>query len=185
MKENLDNIDFLIADNTDRQLSTIDWAQLYSRIQNRLDDAPQQTNRLSIKRLALRWTVGITAVAAAILLAVFVLTENKKPPLVLPAGQLAVVQLTQHRPIAAVEIGKRADTNYVSVTIEPASSRTQVSFSQQEQRVAQCDVVIIDQNGQAEKEKNPLPSWIIIMASKPAVAENQTDQQQLDIACLL
>lgn len=183
MKENLDNIEFLIAGNTDRQLAAVDWEQLYSRIQNRLDNTPQQTNGLSIKRMALRWTVGIAA--AAILLILLVLTGNKKPPLLLPEGQLAVVQLTEHRPIAAVEIGKRDDTSHVSVTMEPISSQAQVSFSRQDRRLAQCDVVIIEQNGQAEKEKNPLPSWIIIMASKPSVAENQTDQQQLDIACLL
>jgi preprotein translocase subunit SecF len=184
MKENLEKIDLLINENTDRQLLAVDWDQLYGRIQKQVDDAEKRTGTVSIKKKIFRWVVGISS-AAAVLLVIFALMENRNPGLSLPSGQQAVVKLTEHRAVVKTEIEKRTGASHVSVAIEPPANRAQVRFGQQGHQVAQCDIVIIDQNGQTEKAQTPRPSWIIMMASKPASSENQTDKNQLEIACLL
>jgi hypothetical protein len=183
MKENLENIDLLINDNMDRQLSTVDWNQLYGRIQTRLDEARKQTRPVFIKRAVFRGAVGISS-AAAVLLVVFVLMGKKEQPLLLNPGQRAAVQFTQCRTIAKTEIAKQADTSTVSVTMEPAAKKTQVTFSQPNLQVAQCEVTIVDQNGPIEKENTPRPSWIIMRVSKPETSSSKVDQNQWDIVCL-
>lgn len=183
MKENPENIDLLINDNMDRQLSTVDWDQLYGRIRNQLDTTEKRTAVVSIKGKVFRWAIGISS-AAAVLLAVFILMEDKERPLLLPDGQRAAVQFAQRRTIAKTEIAKHADTSTVSVMMEPAAGKTQVAFSQPELQVAQCEVTIVDQNGPTEKENTPRPSWIIMRVSKPETSSSIVDQNQWDIVCL-
>jgi hypothetical protein len=184
MKEDPENIDLLINRNTDRQLSAVDWDRLYGRIQKRLDDAEKQTGAVSIKVRAIRWAAAIAS-AAAVLIFIFLLTDNRHPELSLSTGQQAAVELTQYRTTVKTEIAKPAPDSFASVVINAPAEQTLVSIGPPDVQVVQCRVVIIDQNEQAEKDQTPLPSWIMMMASKPAAPENYTDKNQLDIACLL
>ena len=182
MKEDFQNIDSLINEHTNRQLSAVDWDRLYSRIQKRLDNVEKRTDTISTKRGIFRWAVGIASAAAALFI-VFTLMDNRKRMLSLPAGQQAVVRLSEQHSAAKIE--KTIAAAQVSIVIEPSAEQTQVCISQPEHRIAQCTITIIDQNGHSETENAPHPSWIMMMASKPTPAENKTDKDQLDIACLL
>jgi hypothetical protein len=165
MTEDFGNIDQLINDHTNRQLSTVDWEQLNAHIQTKLDAAQKHTLAVSIKSRRLRWAVGMSS-AAAILLIVFMLTNNKKQPLSLPPGQQAAVTLSKQSGVAKTEIEKPVAS--VSINLP-----------------AECDVTIMDQNGHPENEDTPRPSWIIMTASKPASSPDRMEKDQLDIACML
>lgn len=183
MKENMENIDLLINENTDQQLSSVDWDQLYGRIQKRLDTAKKPVGTVSMRRNLFRWAVGISS-AAAVLLFIFTLMDDNNTMIPLPPGQRAVVKVTENQTVVKVEIKKLNDSGYASVAIQPTGNKIQADCKPQEQLAVQCDVTIIDQNGHTENN-DMRPSWIMMMASSPAPAENKTDNDQLDIACLL
>lgn len=180
MTEDFENLDSLLNEHTTRQLSTVDWEQLNARIQTKLDAARTQTPAVSIKSRRLRWTVGIAS-AAAILLVVFLRTNDKKQPLALPPGQQAAVTLSEQSGIAKTEIEKPV----VSVSVNLPVARTEVQVNSPDVQVADCDVTIMDQNGHMEDEDTPRPSWIIMTASKPKASQTQTDKDRMDIACML
>lgn len=182
MNESPENIDLLINANTSRQLATVDWDQLHSQIQKRLDEAEKRKCGVSIKVPALRWAVGIIS-AAAILFVIFALMNNSDSPLPLPEGHRAAVTLTDSRTVVKTEIKTPNAVGHVSITTEPLTNQPQVCLVQPASQAAQCEVVITDQDGHTKKDLHP--SWIIMMASKPQAAENQAQTDALDVACLL
>lgn len=184
MKENSEHIDLLINENMNRQLSTVDWERLYGRIHKRLDHADKGVKAVSIKTKALRWAAGLAS-AAAILWVIFTLAVDRRPELPLSPGQQAAVELTGHGTVARTEFSAPAAGSYASVVVETPAAQATVRIGGSAVQAAQCEVVLIDQNGLIENEKNSRPSWIIIMASKPSPPENQSDNDASEIAYLL
>jgi len=180
MTEKFQNLDSLLNEDTDRQLSTVDWDQLCGSIQKKLDAAEKEIPVTSIKQRHLRWAVGISA-AAAVLLVVSLFIHDGKQSLPLPPGRRAVVQLSEQQSVLQTDIKKPA----VSVSITLPDTRTAVQFESPDIQVVQCNLTIIDRNGQAQKEEFTHPSWIILMASTPDALQSKTDKDQQDIACML
>lgn len=180
MNKDFQNIDVLITKHMDRELSTVDWDRLYEGIQQRLDDVENQDNKTSARKVMLRWGIALTS-AAAIVLAVFMLAHDSEQPLPLPPGQQVAVKLSEPDSVVKIEI----ENPIASVSIKLPAGQTGVQTVTLNAQIVRCDVTIIDQNGHAETQNSPRPSWIIIAASKSEHIQTQTDKDQVDIACLL
>lgn len=180
MNKKHEPIDSLLSRQADQQLSAVDWDQLYGRIQNRLDQAEDRSHIRLTKRRWFRWAVGLSAAAAGFV--VMLKLNNTTPqPIPLDPGRCAAVQLIEHENRTVAKIEDAAATQSV-IVMEPSQKQTVVCFTEPQRVVAQCNVTIVDQNGQAEKENNPRSSWVMMTVSKPAPAENQAEKDQLDIA---
>ena len=183
MKKKHTNLDSLLDQNAAEQLSTVDWDKLHSGIQKRLDHA-QDVSRLHLRsHTMLKWAVGLSA-AAAMVMAAYIFRHDGSNGIELLPGQRAAVKLIEPDTLANIEISQSTDIEHASVIIEPSAEKAQVRFGQQDQRIAQCNVTIIDQNGHTEKENNQRPSWVIMIASQPEELENADEQEQAEIACL-
>ena len=184
MKNKHTNLDSLLDQNAAEQLSTVDWDQLHSDIQKRLDHAQTIGQPRSLPPNMLRWAIGLSA-AAAMVMVVYIFQHDGSNGIELIPGQRAAVKLTERDTMVKVQISESPDNKYASVTIQPSVQKTHVSFGQLDRQIAQCDVTIIDQNGLMEKKKNLRPSWVIMIASQAEGLENGTEQEQADFACLL
>ncbi len=181
MNENLENIDRLIDEHTDRQLSMVDWDRLHNRIQTRLDQAQNRSNIPLAEKQWLRTAVGIST-AAVLLLAIFIFNHKKAQPIPLAPGRHAAVQWTEHNNVAETSIKNAADATS-AIVIMPSQMKTQVRFSRVDRPVAQCEITIIDQNGR-EKKTSSRPSWVMMFAPESDMSENGTDAEN-ELACLL
>lgn len=183
MKNKYENLDSLLNQNAARQLAAVDSDRLHADIRWRLDHAQQLPSPCLMQPFVLRWAVGLS-VAAAMVMLVFILRSPRTRGIELSDGQCAAVKLIEPDTQAKIEIGQLDDIR-TSVTIQPVAQKAQVSFSQSAPQIALCNVTIINQNGHAHKEKNRHPSWVIIIPSQEERPENETVQEQGDIACLL
>ncbi len=50
--------------------------------------------------------------------------------------------------------------------------------------MAKCDIEIIDANGDRQQDRNQA-EWIIIRIPEPALADNGTSRDEMDLMCLL
>jgi hypothetical protein len=171
MKEDRERIDRLLEKNAAEQLADVDWEQLNTAISGRLD----QVGRVGVSTIrfpfVLKAAAGFAALAAVILIAVAVMTDEPSD-LQLPKGSSAIVKLLEPAGSASVVIEPRAAERTVCVEI----GRTG-------QEMAKCDVKIIDVNGDMEKNGGRA-AWIIISKPEPVYADNGASRDLTDLLCL-
>jgi len=166
MKENKEKIDLLIEKNAAEQFSQINWEQLNSAISGKLDNA-QQKESSSIKFPSWLKIAASIAIVAAILFTVTIILE-KQQNIPLDNDRTAEVQLAESKGGASVQIQTTSANS--KVTIELGNKK----------ELAKCDVEIIDMNG----ESSAKATWIIISRPQPIYADNEINQDMMDIMYL-
>lgn len=171
-KEKKEEIDLLIERNTTEQLEAVDWDRLNAAISGRLDQARQRkTSRIGWPTV-FKLAAGLAAAAAIVLVAVLVRTET--PTAVrFENGGSAVVKFVESKGSASIQI-------------QPidAASRVSVDIGGSRREVAKCDIEIIDVKEEQQKNGRR-PAWIIIRMPEPALADNGTSRDEMDLMCLL
>ncbi len=172
MKDKNEQIDLLLEHNTTEQLETVDWDRLNTAISRRLDQARQGTTSRLRFRTVFKIAAGFAAAAAIGLIAIIVRTDTRTA-VRFENGGSAVVELLDSKGTAAIDIK------------EPrAASRVSVDIGGSRREVAKCDIEIIDVK--QERQKNGRrPAWIIIRMPEPALADNGTSRDEMDLMCLL
>lgn len=170
-------IDRLLDKNAAKQLERVDWDRLTDEISDRLERARQtkvppripSVVRLSPWPSFFKITAGIITVAAVILVAViFRLNESSK------------TQMTGDRTAEVIDT-KRATSIQVKDTAGEAFVVVHVGSTGKE--AAKCIVDIIDHNGDLEEGNQA--AWIIINATRRALADNGYNREEDDLMCLL
>jgi len=172
MKDSNEKIDSLLERNTTEQMETVDWDGLNAAISRQLDQAMQsKTSRLRF-RIAFRVAAGLAAAAAIVLVAVIIRT---KTPDAMPFenGGSTVVKFVESKGSASIQIHPI-----------DAKSRVSVDIGGSRRKVAKCDLEIIDVKQELRKNGRP-PAWIIIRTPEPALADNGTSRDEMDLMCLL
>lgn len=169
MKEKKEKIDLLIEKNAAEQFSQINWEQLNSAISGKLDNA-QQKESSSIKFPSWLKIAASIAVVVTILLTIFTILE--KPHDIPPDNnRTAEVQFAKSKGGASVQIQTTSANS--KVTIELGNKK----------ELVKCDVEIIDKNGGLKESFAP-PTWIIISRPQPVYADNEINQDMMDIMYL-
>jgi hypothetical protein len=171
MKDQNEKVDLLLEKNAAEQLGGIDWEQLNTAISSRLDQVGQ-VKAPSIKYpILLKAAAGLAAAAAVILIALPVVIDRPSG-LQLPNGRSAIVKVLEPAGSASVVIERIAAKQSVFIEIGQAG-----------QKLAKCDVEIIDLNGDAP-ENGGRAAWIIISRPEPIYADNGTSRDMTDIISL-
>ena len=172
MKDKNEQIDLLLDHNTTEQLETVDWDRLNAAISGRLDQARQRKTSGIGWPTVFKIAAGLVAVAAIVLVAVLVRTDI--PTAVrFENGGSAVVEFVESKGSASIQIQPIAAKSQVSIDI--GGSRREV---------AKCDIEIIDVKEELQKNGRR-PAWIIIRMPEPALADNGTSRDEMDLMCLL
>ncbi|MHC4572898.1 MAG: hypothetical protein ACYS76_02000 [Planctomycetota bacterium] len=171
MKDDKENIDLLLEQNTAEQLAEVDWQALNASLSARLDQL-NPTKTVAIKpTAALKVAGGLAAVAAIIFVVVFMATD-RPPDLQLGNGQRAAVKFAEPPGTASVEIASTLTESEVFVEVAPAPYT-----------LANCDVEIVDVDDKREKDGYPA-AWIIISRPEPLFADNGKSDDLMDIICM-
>jgi len=172
MKKEKENIDILLERNANEQLTGINWDGLNAAISEKLNQAGRsKTSKMNYRSL-FKIAAGIAVAAAVIVFATMFRTE--KPTAV----------RFENRGRAEVKFSESKGS--ASVKIEDASAKAAavVDLGGSQRKVAKCDIKIIDAS--VDKEKNDSrAAWIIIRMPEPVLADNGTDKDEADFACLL
>ncbi len=172
MKDKNEQIDLLLERNTTEQLETVDWDRLNAAISRRLDQARQRkTSRIGLPTV-FKIAAGLAAAAAIVLIAIIVRTD--KPTAVrFENGGSAVVKFIESKGSASIQIEQIRTKSQVSIDIDGSRKK-----------VAKCDIEIIDVKEEQHKNGRR-PAWIIIRMPEPALADNGTSRDEMDLMCLL
>lgn len=169
MKENKEKIDSLIEKNAAKQFSQINWEQLNTAISSRLDKAQQKSSSSIIFPGWLKIAASIAVIAATIFT---VITILEKPQDIPPYNyRTAEVKFAESKGRASVHI-QTASANS-KVTVELGNKK----------ELAKCDVEIIDMKGGLQ-ESSAKATWIIISRPQPIYADNEINQDMMDIMYL-
>jgi len=172
MKDKNEQIDLLLECNTTEQLETVDWDRLNAAISRRLDQARQRKTSGIGWPTIFKIAAGLAAAAAIVLVAVMVRTDT--PPTVrFENGGSAVVKFVDSTGSASIQIKEARVESQVLVDI--GGSR---------KKVAKCNIEIIDVKEEQQKNARR-PAWIIIRMPEPALADNGTSRDEMDLICLL
>jgi hypothetical protein len=174
-----DRIDKLLDKNAAEQLEKVNWDRLTNEISDRLDRAGQMKvppRSPSMAGLGLsQWpfffkaAAGMTAAAAIIFVAV-VFRVNEPSDMQMPGDTAA--EIADTKPVTSIQIKDTAGKAFVMVHV----GRT-------DKEAAKCIVDIIDHNSDLEEDSRA--AWIIINATKRALADNGHDKEEADLMCLL
>jgi hypothetical protein len=172
MKDKNEQIDSLLERNTTEQLETVDWDRLNTAISRRLDQARRRKTTGIGWPTFFRVAAGLAAASAIVLIAVIIRTET--PTAVrFEKGGSAVVKFVESKGSASIQI-------------QPIDAKSQISvdIGGSRREVAKCDIEIIAVK--QERQKNGRrPAWIIIRTPEPALADNGTSRDEMDLMCLL
>jgi len=174
MKEEREKIDFLLQRNTTEQLENVDWDKLNTAILKKLDEA--ESNKLCAKRYSVVFKIaaGITVAAAAV---IFIFVMVKTEP--------SYTVRFEKNGKAVVTLKDKKEASVVSLELLDSKARAMVDFEDSSRKLAKCDIMINDFEGSL-KEDSDQPMWIIIIKSKPAVADNgYNNNDELDLAYLM
>jgi hypothetical protein len=172
MKDKNEQIDLLLERNTTEQLETVDWDKLNAAISGSLDQARQHKTLWTCRPTAFKIAVGLVAAAAIVLVMVMIRTDT--PTAVrFEHGGSAVVEFVESKGSASIQIQPIAAKSQVSIDISGSS-----------RKVAKCDIEIIDMK-QEQQKNGRRPAWIIIRMPEPALADNGTSRDEMDLMCLL
>ena len=172
MKDENEQIDLLLERNTTEQLETVDWDKLNAEISGCLDQARQRKTLWTCRPTVFKIAAGLAAAAAIVLVVVLVRTDT--PTAVrFENGGSAVVEFVESKGSASIQIQPIAAKSQVSIDI--GGSRREV---------AKCDIEIIDVK-QEQQKNGRRPAWIIIRMPEPALADNGTSRDEMDLMCLL
>ena len=172
MKDKNEQIDLLLERNTTEQLETVDWDRLNAAISGRLDQARQRKTLWTCRPTIFKIAAGLVAAAAIVLVAMMVKTDT--PTAVrFENGGSAAVEFVDSKGSASIQIRPIAAKSQVSIDI--GGSRREV---------AKCDIEIIDVK-QEQQKNGRRPTWIIIRMPEPALADNGTSGDEMDLMCLL
>jgi hypothetical protein len=172
MKDKNEQIDLLLERNTTEQLETVDWDRLNAAISSRLDQTRQRKpSRIGLSTV-LKIAAGLAAATAIVLVAVIIRTDM--PTAVrFEKGGSAVVEFVESKGSASIQIEQiRAE---FQVLVDIGGSK---------EKVAKCDIEIIDMNGSRQKDRK-LAEWIIIRIPQPVLADNGISKDEKDLICLL
>jgi hypothetical protein len=172
MKNENEQIDLLLERNTTEQLETVDWDRLNAAISGCLDQARQRKTLWTCRPTAFKIAAGLAAAAATVLLVVLVRTDTPTG-VRFENGGSAVVEFVESKGSASIQIQPIAAKSQVSIDI--GGSRREV---------AKCDIEIIDVK-QEQQKNGRRPTWIIIRMPEPALADNGTSRDEMDLMCLL
>ena len=172
MKKSNEDIDLLLERNAAEQLDRFDWDELGTTISRRLNKA-QQSKTSGIRFPTIfKIAAGFIAAAAVVFVAVMVRMATPKAVRFENGGR-AVVKFIESKGSASIEIKHTS-----------AKATVMVGGGISLKRVAKCDIKIIDAS--VDKEKNDSrAAWIIIRIPEPVLADNGTDKDENDFACLL
>ncbi|HUS71701.1 MAG TPA: hypothetical protein VMY06_01435 [Sedimentisphaerales bacterium] len=172
MKDKNEQIDLLLERNTTEQLETVDWDRLNTAISGRLDQARQGTTSRLRFRTAFKIAAGLVAAAAVVFVIVAVRTDTPTG-VQFENGGSAVVKFVESKGSASIQI-------------QPIDAKSQVSIDigGSRREVAKCDIEIIDVKEEQQKNGRR-PAWIIIRMPEPALADNGTSRDEMDLMCLL
>jgi hypothetical protein len=171
MKDENEQIDLLLERNTTEQLETVDWDRLNTAISRRLDQARQHKTSGIGWPTVFKIAAGLVAAAAIVLVAVMVRTDTPTA-MRFENGGSAVVEFVESKGSASIQI-------------QPIAAKSQVSIDIGGSReVAKCDIEIIDVK-QEQQKNGRRPAWIIIRMPEPALADNGTSRDEMDLMCLL
>jgi hypothetical protein len=172
MKNENEQIDLLLERNTTEQLETVDWDRLNAAISGRLDQVRQHKTLWTCRPTAFKIAAGLAAATAIVLLAVMVRTDMPTG-VRFENGGSAVVEFVESKGSASIQIQPIAAKSQVSIDI--GGSRREV---------AKCDIEITDVK-QEQQKNGRRPAWIIIRMPEPALADNGTSRDEMDLVCLL
>ena len=172
MEGNNEQIDSLLEHNTTEQMETVDWDGLNAAISRQLDQARQRkTSRIGWPTV-LKIAAGLAAAAAIVLVTVTIRT--KKPTAVrFENDGSTAVKFVESKGAASIQFHPI-----------DAKSRVSVDIGGSRRKVAKCDLEIIDVKQELRKNGRP-PAWIIIRTPEPALADNVTSRDEMDLVCLL
>lgn len=173
MKDKNEQIDLLLERNTTEQLETVDWDRLNAAISGCLDQARQRKTSGIGWPTVFKIAAGLAAAAAIVLVAVMVRMETPTG-VQFENGGSAVVKFVESKGSASIQI-------------QPIDAKSQVSIDigGSRREVAKCDIEIIDVNGDRQQKNSRRPAWIIIRMPEPALADNGTSRDEMDLMCLL
>jgi len=172
MKKEKEDIDLLLERNANEQLAGVNWDGLNSAILDRLNQADQSKTYAINYRRVFKIAAGVAAAAALVFIAVMVRTDTP-----------TTVRF-ENRGRAEVKFSESKGS--ASVKIEDASAKAAavVDLGGSQRKVAKCDIKIIDDG--VDKEKNgSRAAWIIIRVPEPVLADNGISKDENDFACLL
>jgi hypothetical protein len=172
MKDKNEQIDLLLERNTTEQLETVDWDRLNTAISGCLDQARQRKTLWTCQPTVFKIAAGLAAAAATVLLVVMIRTDTPTAVRFENDGS-AVVEFVESKGSASIQIQPIAAKSQVSIDI--GGSRREV---------AKCDIEIIDVKEELQKNGRR-PAWIIIRMPEPALADNGTSRDEMDLMCLL
>jgi hypothetical protein len=173
MKKENENIDCLLEQNADEQLSSFDWERLNKSISERLDEAGRaKITTIKYGRI-FKIAAGI-AIAAAAIVIIKVLVRMEQPGATQFENEgRAIVKIIENAGSATVEINQR--TSETAIVVD-----TQIN----QQNSIVCNVEIINSNGDEVTNENR-PTWIIIRVPEPVLVETDQSRDEADLACLL
>lgn len=171
MENEKEKTDRLLERNVAEQLAEINWDALKAAIAERIDEAEKVKGQRAVYRPIFKVAAGIAA-AAAVLFIVVMLRTDRVGDVRLEEGRRASVKLIDGKGQAVVEIMHTAKRPQVMVNIGLSP-----------QRIAKCDVEIIDLNGDFRKDEDKA-AWIIISRLKPLLADNGASRDLTDVLCL-
>lgn len=172
MKNENEQIDLLLEHNTTEQLETVDWDRLNAAISGRLDQVRQRKTLWTCRPTIFKIAAGLVAAAAIVLVVMMVGTDTPTAVRFENSGS-ADVEFVVSKGSASIQIQPIA-----------AKSRVSIDIGGSRREVAKCDINIIDVK-QEQQKNGRRPTWIIIRMPEPALADNGTSRDEMDLMCLL
>ena len=172
MKQEKESIDLLLERNANEQLAGVNWDGLTAEISERLNQVDRNKIPKMKYRRVFKIVAGVTAAAAVVFIAVMIRTDTP------------TTERFESRGRAEVKFIERKGSASVKIEHASAKAGAVVDLGGSRRKVAKCDIKIIDTS--VDKEKNSSrAAWIIIRMPEPVLADNGTDKDEADFACLL
>jgi hypothetical protein len=173
MKKKKEKIDFLLEQNANEQLASVDWGKLNTAISQRLDNAERSKITIVHHRVLFKAAAGFAAAAVIVVVAILLRTEILKTVQPVSDGK-ATVSFIDNNGSTSVEIKQK----------EFANATVEIGGLKEKKNIARCDIEIINVNGDTEK-RDDRATWIIIRVPEPVLVDNGISRDQTDLACLL
>lgn len=172
MKKENENIDYLLKQNADEQLTSYDWDRLNESISKKLAEVDETGIHKFNYGYLFKIAAGIAVAAAVVIIAILLRTEPLQTAQYERDGK-AVVKIIENTGSATVEIKQKS---YETAVV--------VETQMKQQNSVVCDVEIINSNGDEAKNESR-PTWIIIRVPEPVLVETGQSRDEADLACLL